>query len=103
MPKNAFVHLEFALMNRATHQSVSSTEQGVFLIHQGVLKKHLDVLPQTPRHFDANALRFQKLMLEDQSLSFGMANDGCYRKRSLIMLDDEASSFYVPTIGTPTH
>ena len=96
MPKNAFVHLEFALMNRAT-------EQGVFLIHQGVLKKRLEVLPQTPRHFDANALRFQKLMLEVQSLSSGMANDGCYRKRSLIMLDDEASSFYVPTIGTPTH
>jgi hypothetical protein len=41
-------------------------EQGVFLIHQGLFKKRLDVLLQTPRRFDANALAFRKFMLEDQ-------------------------------------
>ena len=68
-------------------------EQGVFLIHKGFFKKRLDVLLQTPRRFDANALAFRKFMLEDQSKSSSMTNVGHYRKRSLLKPDEEASSF----------
>lgn len=39
------------LKNRATHQ-------GVFFKEQGVFKKRLDVLIETPRGFKANALTF---------------------------------------------
>jgi hypothetical protein len=68
-------------------------EQGVFLIHQGLFKKRLDVLLQTPRRFDANALAFRKFILEDQSKSSCMTNVGHYRRRSLFMPDEGASSF----------